>query len=263
MTHPGLALPVNVGHRGASADAPENTLAAFEMAVRQGARMLELDVRLSLDGYPVVIHDTELDRTTDGHGRVEETDLATLRALDIGSWFGGQFAGQRMLTLQEAIEFARTHGIGLDIEMKFNRGPWYPLCDAVGAVIERLDFTEGFVSSFHHRALHYFKTRFPRQAIARLYSTRAPRERNLTFDPHPSVAVLRHLVVPSLVRRVHRLGGSIYVWTVDDPNEMRRLIRMRADAIITNRPAVLQSVLDAWAAHPEEPLEDDEVEEVS
>jgi len=257
----GNMLSINCGHRGASSEAPENTLAAFELAIRQGATMLELDVQLSLDGYPVVIHDVTVERTTNGSGKVSEMSLEALRALDAGAWFSEQYAGQRIPTLQEVIALARAQNIRLDVEMKFSRGSWYPLCDAVGALIDRLDFAGGcFVSSFNHRALHYFKTRFLHIPIARLYATRAPRERNLRFASPPCAAVFRLLVVPSLVKRIHRLGGEISVWTVDDPDEMGRFIRMGVDVIITNRPAVLQSVLDRFASETEPlvPIDEDD-----
>ncbi|MCC7360725.1 MAG: hypothetical protein IT317_14685 [Anaerolineales bacterium] len=96
-------LPAVIAHRGASADAPENTLSAFALALEQGADGLELDVTLSADGVPVVIHDDTLDRTTDGRGRVARHTLAELKGLDAGyaARFGSKFAGQRLPTLDE------------------------------------------------------------------------------------------------------------------------------------------------------------------
>lgn len=237
-------ITVNCAHRGASSDAPENTLAAFALAAEQGARMIELDVRLSLDGFPVVIHDGTLERTTNGAGRVEEKPLADLQALDAGSWFDARYSGERIPRLIEAIEFARGRGLRLDIEMKFTRGSVYPLCDAVGTVVDRAAFyDECIVTSFNHGSLNYLKKRFPRTSIARLYGTHAPRDRDLK-DGVTSAAVHHMFVVPSLVKRIHRHGGQLHVWTVDDPGEMRRMVRMGVDTLMTNRPAVLQGVLD-------------------
>lgn len=237
-------MTVNCGHRGASAEAPENTLAAFALAVAQGARMIELDVRLSLDGFPVIIHDGTLERTTSGKGRVEDMRLDDLRTLDAGSWFDPRFSGERLPRLVDAIDFARQHGIRLDIEMKFNRGSVYPLCDAVGAVIDKSGFYDHcIVTSFNHGSLNYLKSRFPKTAIARLYGTHAPRDRDLK-DGVTSAAVYHMFVVPSLVKRIHRHDGQLHVWTVDDPNDMRRMIRMGVDTLMTNKPALLQSVLD-------------------
>lgn len=206
--------------------------------------MIEFDVRLSLDGYPVVIHDGDVDRTTNGHGCVEEMKLADLLTLDAGAWFDPRFAGQRLPRLVDALEFARGRGTFLDIEMKFNKGSVYGLCDAVGALIEKHAFhAQCVVTSFDHGALNYLKQRFPRVEIARLYWTHAPRDRDLKSGV-PSAAVFHMLVVPSLVKRVHRYGGKLHIYTVDDPNDMRRFVRMGVDTIMTNRPALLARVLE-------------------
>lgn len=235
---------VNCAHRGASADAPENTMAAFELAIDQGATMIELDVRLSLDGYPMVFHDGELERTTNGQGCIEDTPLQSLRDLDAGSWFDAKYAGEHIPLLRDVIEFARRRDIRIDIEMKFNRGSTYPLCDGVGSLLEKTAFFDQcIVTSFDHTALNYLRTRFPKVSVAKLYGTHAPRNRDLK-DGVTAAAVHRMFVVPSLVKRIHRHGGQIHVWTVDDPKEMRRLISMGVDTIMSNHPAVLQRVLD-------------------
>jgi glycerophosphoryl diester phosphodiesterase len=96
--------PLILAHRGASRIAPENTLVAFCLALEQGADGLELDVQLSRDGVPVVFHDSELSRTTDGRGRISEKTLAELRTLDAGKWFDPRFAGERIPTLEEVFE---------------------------------------------------------------------------------------------------------------------------------------------------------------
>src|SRR5882724_8531889 len=93
-----------IAHRGASSSAPENTLAAFDLALEMGTRHLELDVELTRDDHVVVIHDDTVDRTTDGSGPVTSHALAALQGLDAGSWFGGKFAGQRIPTFEEVLE---------------------------------------------------------------------------------------------------------------------------------------------------------------
>jgi glycerophosphoryl diester phosphodiesterase len=107
-----------IGHRGAAAHAPENTLAGFAAAVRLGVRWIELDVQLTADGVPVVFHDDRLDRTTDGCGLLVETSLADLRRLDAGRWFAERFAGERIPTLVEALSFLVEQGQGLCLEIK-------------------------------------------------------------------------------------------------------------------------------------------------
>src|SRR5512143_199880 len=95
--------PLILAHRGASRRAPENTMAAFRLAAELGADGVELDVQLSKDGEVVVMHDSRVDRTTDGHGRIRDLPLAELRALDAGGWYAPEFAGERIPTLAEVL----------------------------------------------------------------------------------------------------------------------------------------------------------------
>ncbi len=113
-----LFLPRVIGHRGAAAHAPENTLAGFACAARLGVRWIELDVQLTSDGVPVVFHDDRLERTTDGRGVLVETSLADLRRLDAGGWFADRFAGERVPTLAEALSLLVAQGQGLCLEVK-------------------------------------------------------------------------------------------------------------------------------------------------
>src|SRR5262245_34742321 len=114
---PAAPRPLRVAHRGASARAPENTLAAFREAIRLGADAIELDVQLSADGVPMVIHDLTVDRTTNGHGSVASFASRDLRRLDAGAWYSSRFRGERIPTLEEALECARGR-CGLNIEIK-------------------------------------------------------------------------------------------------------------------------------------------------
>src|SRR5205823_7284106 len=107
-----------VGHRGAMGHRPENTLASFEYAVAHGADWIELDVHLTRDGALAVIHDEAVDRTTDGHGLVNDHTLAELKKLDAGTWFAPEFAGQRIPSLDEVLVWARERNTVVDIEIK-------------------------------------------------------------------------------------------------------------------------------------------------
>ncbi|MBN1250124.1 MAG: hypothetical protein JXC32_20840 [Anaerolineae bacterium] len=113
------ALPKLVGHRGALAIAPENTMVSFERAWQDGADLIELDVRLSADGHPVVFHDALVDRTTDATGLIHEMTLAEIKQLDAGAWFDPQFAGERVPTLAEVLRWAKGR-VGLLLELKFH-----------------------------------------------------------------------------------------------------------------------------------------------
>lgn len=159
-------------HRGASAKAPENTLAAFRAAAEQGARWVELDVALSRDGTLVVIHDDSVDRTTSGKGSLGDLTLAELQALDAGSWFGKSFAAEPLPTLSAALaELARLKlGVNIEIKQHAHHRSLEQLIDAVDAAIEeRPQGSEIMISSFDPEALKAMGERRPDLELAMLW----------------------------------------------------------------------------------------------
>lgn len=154
----GVARPAIGGHRGAGKAAPENTLPAFALGVAMGASYLELDVQLSADGVPVVIHDFTLERTTNGRGFVGAQTAAALRALDAGSWHGPEFAGAKIPTLAEVLDWARERAC-LALEIKTKAGIYPGLEEATARAIRDAGM-EGdvLVMSFHHAAVRRLTT---------------------------------------------------------------------------------------------------------
>ena len=145
--------PLIVAHRGASTEAPEHTLAAYEAAIREQADMIELDVRLSADGQLVVIHDERLERTTDGRGFVREYTLQALKRLDAGSWFGRSFEGQRIQTLTELLERFRDR-VRFAIELKEGSSVSPGIEERLVSILQIYDMTgQVLVFSFDHNAL--------------------------------------------------------------------------------------------------------------
>jgi glycerophosphoryl diester phosphodiesterase len=228
-----------LAHRGASLQAPENTLAAFRAARAVGADGIELDVHLSADGVPVVIHDETLERTTDGRGRVDERTLIQLQQLDAGSWFDPAFAGEPLPTLEQVLDWAGDR-LRLNVEIK---------AAAAGRAV--LDLLAGFprarvlVSSFDHAllaALHEREPRLPlgflvdtpfwRRALARAAACRAA-------SLHPRV----DLVSRPLLTACRRAGQAVYPWTVDAPEPARRLRSLGVAGLFTNDPAGLARAL--------------------
>jgi glycerophosphoryl diester phosphodiesterase len=235
-------MPLVIAHRGASAYAPENTIAAFELAVRQGADMIELDVQRSADGVLVVFHDDTTERW-DGQRRLAAMcTLAELRALDIG--------GEHVATLAEACAFAREHGVRLNVELK---GGGFSADVARMLRAERVEDLV-LISSFVEAALHEFATASPYIARAYLMGNDTWRpdvrlreawpfgalRRTGAFAWHPTVKLP---FITMLIPRVRRAGYQVNVWTVDDPASMRRLIGLGVDGIITNVPDVLRDVV--------------------
>src|SRR5438094_7689883 len=136
-TDPLQPRPV-IGHRGAAAHAPENTLAGLSRAKALGCAWVEFDVRLTGDGALVLCHDPRLDRTTNGSGLVSAKSLAAIQECDAGSWFDPSFAGERVPTLDEGLLLAAELDLGANVEMKSDRGREYATAAAVATAVQRL-----------------------------------------------------------------------------------------------------------------------------
>src|SRR5918994_4367388 len=131
-----LDLPQIIGHRGACAYAPENTLASIRKAAAQGARWVEFDVRLTREGDHVLRHDDDVKRTTNGRGRVLDLGIGELAALDAGAWFGGAFAGERVPTLVETIALLGELNLGANIEIKTGAPEARATAEALGRILD-------------------------------------------------------------------------------------------------------------------------------
>ena len=247
--------PLNFAHRGASHEAPGNTLAAFLLAAELGADGIELDVQLSRDGEMVVIHDFTLDATTDGHGPVADRTLDELKRLDAGSWFDPVFSGQRIPTLQEVVD-AVGHRLLLNVELKTGHLRDDGLAGAVVRFLEDNHLLDRVVvSSFNPLAIWRVRRLNPWIATGLLYAPdmpllRRPWSRHLV---HPDALHPFHTTVDAAyVKWARRKGYRVHTWTVDEGEEMERLLGAGADLIITNRPDLLRQVLgigvDAKAA---------------
>src|SRR6185436_16667379 len=234
-----------LAHRGASAYAPENTLAAFRLAIEQRADWLELDVQQTKDGQLVVFHDLRMERTTNGRGNLRDLTLEQVQALDAGSWYGAQFAGERVPTFEEVVALARERGIRIFPEVKDPR--FYPgIEERVAAVISANGYEDStIVQSFDMTSLERLRQANPRLKLAALYTATAP----LRGEPPAGVTVIGPPwelvnIDPTLVRDAHAGGRQVVVWSVDSALPVRGLIDARVDGIITSRPDVVRSILD-------------------
>jgi glycerophosphoryl diester phosphodiesterase len=244
--------PLNVAHRGASGEAPENTLAAFELALRQGAGGIELDVHLSSDRIPMVIHDPRLSRTTSGSGWVSEHRANALRRLDAGSWFNRRFpekarqryVGAKIPLLSEALAWVRQHRILAFVEIKGGRNVYSGIEAKVLNEIERAGVRRlATIVSFDLATLRRVRTLDSRISLGldvsrSLLALR--RVRSLAGK-----VVLPHWAIASrgFIRRAHEHSIRVFSWTVDQPARMERKIADGVDGIITNYPARLAGVL--------------------
>ena len=236
-------VPLVIAHRGASAELPEHTLAAYERALAVGADGVECDVRLTKDGQLVCVHDRTIDRTSSGSGVVSTLTLAQLQRFDFGSWHGGEPAS--VLVLDELLALVHDAGrpVRLLVETKhptrFGGQVERALMDALG----RFGWGNGrsvTVMSFAARALARVRQLAPDQAtVLLLNGVRGGRRTGILPDgvgiTGPGIDGLRR--DPAYVERAHVLGHQVYVWTVDDPRDLDLVVGLGVDAVITNRPA--------------------------
>jgi len=225
-------------HRGASLQAPENSMAAFRAAYEAGADYVELDVQRTLDGAVVVLHDGDLMRMGGDPRKVKDLTLAELSSIDIGRRYAEQFAGEHVPTLQEVIGLARGRG-RINIELKYN----VPDPDLAPAVIELLR-SEHFldqvvITSLDYRALLQVKSLEPSLRTGHIVTASIG---NVARTRADFVSLSSAQASASLIRRAHAAGKEVHVWTVDKPEVMLRMIERGADNIITNDPARLRLV---------------------
>jgi glycerophosphoryl diester phosphodiesterase len=237
-------VTLNIALRGASAYAPENTLAAFERAVELGADAIEFDIHLSRDGELVVIHDDTLDRTTDGSGPVRERSLGELMRLDAGRWFGEGFAGQRIPRLDEVLDrFAGKIPVALEIKAG---STFFPGIEekVISALRERAAIDHAAVASFDHYALRRLKEIEPTIRTAALLVGR-PVSLSALAGPARAdgLAIEASFVTKAEVEACRAAGLQIVVWVVNEPAQMRHFIRLGVDGIITDRPDLLRLAL--------------------
>jgi len=236
--------PLILGHRGASHAAPQNTLAAFRKAAEVGADGVELDVHLSADGVPVVIHDARVDATTDGSGAVAELTLAQLKTLDAGVRFDPAFAGERIPTLEEVLA-AIGQRLIINIELKAFARRDAALELAVVTLVRRLGLADRvWFSSFKPYALAQARSLAPEIPCGLLYDALGIGTRLLRpITPHEALHPHHGLLSKARIQRAHERGLWVATWTVDDVARAKTLAEWGVDALITNEPERLVAAL--------------------
>lgn len=235
-----------IGHRGAPWEAPENTLAAFRAAIVAGADGIELDVQATRDGVPVVIHDPTLERTTNGRGLVRDATAAELAALDAGAWFQPPRPGECVPTLDAALALIAPTGLELHIELKTAHVAYPGLVPAVLQAVQAAGLSERVVlSSFNHHSLLEVRRLAPDVACAALlYEVLIEPWRYGTQHGFRALHAQHLTIDEALVQASHAAGLAVRAYTVDEPEEARRLLGLGVDALITNEPARLLRLRD-------------------
>ncbi len=237
-----LDLPRIIGHRGAAASAPENTLAGIQRAHALGCRWVEVDAKLSFDNVALLMHDDRLERTTDGSGSVADRTLAELKRLDAGRWKGPEFRGEPIPTLVEAIELMARLGMGANIEIKSCPGREGETGRRVALELRR-SWPRGrglLVSSFSPAALEAARAaapELPRGLLVEVppsdWPTTARRLGCISLNPWHEHAE------PETIETARQLGLKLVVYTVNDPDRARALIGAGVDAVISDVPEKL------------------------
>ncbi|MCL6457692.1 MAG: glycerophosphodiester phosphodiesterase [Gorillibacterium sp.] len=236
-------------HRGASGDAPENTMAAFRLAVQQGADGIELDIQMSRDGQLVVIHDESLDRTTNGKGLVTHYTSAELQRLDASHRFE-QYRGESLPLLQEVLAYLAPTSLELNIELKNGLILYEGMEEKAIRLVKEYAMENRVVfSSFNHYSLVKLASLAPEIERGILYGEGLYEPWNYAGSIQ-ALALHAHYysVYPEIVAGAHAAGSKIRPWTVNEDADLRRMIALGVDAVITNYPARMKAIQEEMKA---------------
>jgi len=225
---------INCAHRGASGHAPENTIAALEKAIAQGATMAEIDIQQTADDKFAVFHDDLLDRTTNGAGPLWEKTLVELQTLDAGSWFGPEFTGERIPSLEEVLETTRGR-LPLNIELKLH-GHERQLVELVIRTLHDNNIEDHcLVTCFDHQVAVAVKQADRTLTVGAILG-RQKYSAGIFHLPVDALSAEKSLVDKAFMTAAREAAKKVHVWTVNDPEDMNHLIDLGVDAVITNFP---------------------------
>lgn len=236
------SIPRITAHRGASGNAPENTIAAIELAANEGADWIEIDVNISSDGIPVLHHDDDLDRCTDGHGLVIESSMEELEHLDSGAWFSSRYRGERIATLDECLDVCESLDLSINLEIKPSSGWEIPTTDQIADVLHRRHtLPDMVISSFSHIALLRAARQIEFIPRASLFLVAPPDWKALT-DEVSAINLHLHdntLLTADAIDSYHRAGLGVYCYTVNTADDARELFAQGVDGVFSNYPGLL------------------------
>ncbi len=231
---------LNIAHRGASGHAPENTMAAFRRAFDMGADGVEFDVQLTKDGHPVIFHDETLQRTTNGSGALADSSLSDIAQLDAGSWFAPDFAGERIPSLHDLLEFAKGRFL-LNIEIKTTPFPRH-IVELVRESILYFDMIEQcLITSFQVEAVVWSIELLPNCRSGLLCKKIS---KDIWQGDWDFVAAKSNVINPIVMRNAEEHQKSLVVWTVNEDDEMQHLYELGARRLITNFPDRYKKVIE-------------------
>lgn len=230
-----------VAHRGASGYCPENTMAAFKKAIEVNADSIELDIRLSKDGVPVICHDAKIKRTSNGTGYIHELTLEELKQYDFGSWYGAEYAEERIPTLEEVLVLLKGHDVMLNIEIKNGPVIQENIEKEMLQLVNKYDFNDRvWVSSFDHQCLKKVADLDPNIKIGFIFHLNLI---NL-FDYIDNSGIVPYSIHPNyfyitkeMIAEAHQRNYKVFAYTIDDVAVAEQYKNMDVDGLVTNKPA--------------------------
>lgn len=234
-----LKKPLIIAHRGASAYAPENTMASFNLAMEMNSDGIELDVHMTKDKAIVVCHDETVNRTSNGNGFIKDLTLQEIRELDAGSWFGEEYKGEKIPLLEEVMDLIKHKDMLLNIELKNAPILYEGIEEKVIDMIRSYNMEDRvIISSFNHYSLIEVKKINPRLKTGILYMAGLVEpwiyaKRINAEALHP---LFYNIMVPEMVKGCHENGIMLNPFTVDDDNFIAAMVRSSVNGIITNYP---------------------------
>lgn len=250
IRHPSITLPRLIAHRGYSAAAPENTLAAVQAAHAAGASWVELDVQLLGDGTPVIWHDADVTRCSDGREKLQNLDWEQAQRLDVGAWFSDAFVGERMASLEAMLSLLNTLNMGVNMELKINKGrdPHLLVETCLPLMRAALPPEQMIISSFNPHALQACREQAgPDELALGILCEAIPTDWQAqcdalkAFSLHPNWARLKRAQAVS----IKQAGYALLCYTVNDPSAFSAFWDWGINCAITDQPSVFQRFLDS------------------
>ena len=238
-----LSIPKVIGHRGAKAYAPENTLASIHTAADLGVEWVEVDVKLTRDGVAVLFHDEELERCTGAPGLVADIDFQDLRELDAGSWFGESFTGEKIPTLEEALDVILDRNLGVNLEIKPCPGREVETTEVMLDVATRIwpdELPPPLISSFQHVSLEAALDMMPEWPRGLLMEEHMSNWRDIAeYLDAATINIDGRKVTQDQIEAYLELRKPILAYTINDPQKARELMRWGVDSVFSDNPDLI------------------------
>jgi len=231
-----------VGHRGASGYAPENTLSAMKKAIEMRAAMSELDVQETADGKIILLHDGSLKRTSGVDKNIWETNYADLKGLDMGSWFSKDYIDEPLPTLKEIIDLVRGK-MKLNIELKANEHEKMLAERSLKVVTDNNFLDQVVFTSFKFDEIRKIRELNNEVKVGYIFG-KLPKDVDVFSEDVDLLSAHYKTVDADFIQKAKAAGKEVAVWTVNEPEDMNRMIEIGVDQIITNYPDILRKILD-------------------